>query len=183
VGVGGQGTLLASRILGALALKMGLDVKVSEVHGMAQRGGSVVTFVRMGGEIMSPLVEAGGADFVLAFELMEAARAVHYLKPGGVMLLNTQRIPPMPVILGSAQYPDGLIEELKGRCTMRFTDALMLAMEAGDARAVNLALLGMLAAQMDVDRMLWIDAITECVKPATLPANIRAFERGLMLTH
>jgi len=182
VGVGGQGTLLASRILGALALKLGLDVKVSEVHGMAQRGGSVVTFVRMGKQIMSPLVEAGGADYLLAFELMEAARAVYYLKHGGVMLLNTQRIPPMPVVLGNAQYPEGLLDDLKGRCTMRFTDALTLAVEAGDARAVNLVLLGMLAAQMEVDQSLWIEAITDCVKPATLPANVRAFERGFLLT-
>lgn len=178
VGVGGQGTLLASRILGALAIKLGYDVKVSEVHGMAQRGGSVVTFVRMGrGNIRSPLVEAAGADYVLAFEQLEAARAIPYLKKGGVMIVNTQKILPMPVITGAAPYPE-LLGWLKERARVVALDAMGMAVEAGVDKAVNLVLLGALCAQVRGDKAPWLSAIEECVPPKLLEANLRAFEAG-----
>ena len=178
VGVGGQGTLLASRVLGALAVLAGRDVKVSEVHGMAQRGGSVVTYVRLGEGVCAPLVEAAGADYVLAFEQMEAVRALPYLKAGGTMIVNTQKIPPMPVITGAASYPSDLLSRLEGKCRLVTMDALALAEQAGVARAVNLALLGKLSAMMDFEQQDWLRAIEQCVPQKVLEANLRAFELG-----
>ena len=178
VGVGGQGTLLASRILGALAAEMDLPVKVSEVHGMAQRGGNVITHVRIGEGIHSPLVESGGADYLLAFEQLEALRALPYLKPDGTLIVNTQKIPPMSVITGAAAYPEGFPEKLTAACHTVKMDALALAREAGDARAVNLALLGALSRLTGTDRALWHKAIEASVTEKTLAINLRAFEKG-----
>ena len=168
VGVGGQGTLLASRILSTLALKLGLDVKASEIHGMAQRGGSVVTFVRMGERVYAPMVEEGGADYVLAFEQLEAMRAVGYLKKGGVMIANTQKMSPMPVVL----------ESLTQKCALDAFDALSLAHEAGDGRAVNVVLIGALARRVGGDAEIWRDAVRACVPPKFLEINLRAFDAG-----
>ncbi len=178
VGVGGQGTLLASRILGALAAELGAEVKVSEVHGMAQRGGNVITHVRIGSGIHSPLVEPGGADYLLAFELLEALRALPYLKKDGTLILNTQRISPMPVITGAAAYPEEIPEKLSGACCAVPMDALELAQRAGDGRAVNLVLLGALCRLTKTDPAKWRSAIEACVPQKTLPVNLAAFELG-----
>ena len=146
VGVGGQGSLLASKLLGRLLLSGGYDVKVSEVHGMSQRGGSVVTYVRFGDKVYSPVIDKGEADFIVSFELLEAARWTEYLKPNGKIIVNTQQINPMPVISGMAQYPEQLAEKLQqaGADTDAF-DALSLAVQAGSTKAVNLVLMGRLS--------------------------------------
>lgn len=174
VGVGGQGILLTSKILGYLALQMGKDIKVSEVHGMSQRGGSVITHVRIGEKVDSPLVDEGKADFVLSFELLEALRAENYLCENGVMIYNTQRMLPMPVITGKAAYP----EEKPCAKNQVALDALTLAEKAGSARAVNIVLLGVLSAFSEWDVQCWKDAITACVPPKTLEVNLKAFEEG-----
>lgn len=179
VGVGGQGTLLASRVLGNVALKMDSDVKVSEVHGMSQRGGSVVTYVKFGKKVYSPLIEPGEADVILAFERLEALRWAEYLKDGGTILVNEQRIDPMPVIIGKAKYPEEIIEKLKARNINTMTiDALKIAKECGNIKAVNVVLLGLLAKSIDTDKQLWLDAIREVVPAKALDVNVKAFEAG-----
>ena len=175
VGVGGQGILLTSKILGYLALDMGEQVKVSEVHGMSQRGGSVITHVRIGQDVHSPLVDPGEADFVLSFEKLEALRAEHYLNKDGVLISNTQEILPMPVIMGNTQYPDQAPVSPKAV----LLDALDLAEKAGSARAVNIVLLGVLARFIDWPQEKWESAIAACVPPKTLETNLRAFRAGL----
>lgn len=179
VGVGGQGSLLASKLLGKLFLSRGYDVKVSEVHGMSQRGGSVVTYVRYGDKVYSPIIDKGQADFILSFELLEAARWTEYLKPGGRIVTNTQQINPMPVITGAAQYPQGLVEKMRqaGMDVDAF-DALSLAEEAGSAKAVNIVLLGRLSKSFDFSRAEWEQAIQESVPPKFLELNLRAFALG-----
>ena len=177
VGVGGQGTLLASRLLGAVLLSQGYDVKVSEVHGMSQRGGSVVTYVKYGEAIASPIVDKGEADVILAFERLEAARWLPFLKPGGKMIVNDQRIDPMPVITGAAQYPEGIIESLAAFDILAL-DALALALEAGSAKAVNVVLLGAMAKRLDIPREVWEEAIRTEVKPQFVEMNIKAFALG-----
>jgi indolepyruvate ferredoxin oxidoreductase beta subunit len=179
-GVGGQGTLLASKIIGGAAVKSGYDVKVSEVHGMSQRGGSVVTFVRYGGaEQHSPVLTQGEADTVLSFELLEAYRSLPYLKKGGLLITNTARIAPMPVISGAAAYPSG-IEQKLSELNIRFEalDAHKLAIEAGSARAVNIVLIGCYARHSGIDADIWRGVITETVKPSTLEVNLQAFQLG-----
>ncbi|WP_105619089.1 indolepyruvate oxidoreductase subunit beta [Vallitalea okinawensis] len=177
VGVGGQGTLLTSRILGNLALNNGYDVKLSEVHGMAQRGGSVVTHIRFGEKVYSPLVEIGHADVIVAFEKMEALRWAHYLKKDGVMIVNTQEINPMPVITGGAEYPSDLVEQIKGKCDKTiFIDALSHARELGNFRVVNTVLLGELAKHLDFDVEQWEKAIEITVPKKTIEINTKAFK-------
>ncbi len=178
VGVGGQGTLLSSRILGALANLKQHDVKVSEVHGMSQRGGSVVTFVRVGQGVASPIVEAGGADMVLAFELLEALRALPYLKKDGTMIVNAQQIAPMPVVSGAASYPEDALKTLEGACRCVSVDALSLARQAGEPRAVNLVLLGVMCRLMNSDVEEWLDAIKASVPERFLNVNLKAFNLG-----
>ncbi len=178
VGVGGQGTLLASKILGHLALEAGCDVKVSEVHGMAQRGGSVITHVRVGEKVNAPLVASGGADFLLAFEELEAARAAHFLKPGGALIVNVQRILPMPVITGSAKYPEEPLCASEEVCRMQRLDALQMAEASGSQRAVNLVLLGALSRHLPWGKDVWHKAIGACVPPKTLDINLKAFDQG-----
>lgn len=177
-GVGGQGTLLASRVLGALAAELGVDVKVSEVHGMSQRGGSVITYVRMGERVSSPMVDLGEADYVIAFEQLEALRALPSLKTDGEMIMNTSRISPMPVIIGAQPYPEGIVEKLRGACVLTALDALALAKRAGEPRAVNLVLLGVLAKKLGVDEQLWLNAISASVPERLLKVNRNAFEAG-----
>ena len=179
VGVGGQGSLLASKLLGKLFLSRGYDVKVSEVHGMSQRGGSVVTYVRYGDKVYSPIIDKGQADFILSFELLEAARWTEYLKPGGRIVTNTQQINPMPVITGAAQYPQGLVEKMRqaGMDVDAF-DALSLAEEAGSAKAVNIVLLGRMSKSFDFSQAEWEQAIRESVPPKFLELNLRAFALG-----
>ena len=177
VGVGGQGTLLASKILGRLAMDAGLNVKVSEVHGMSQRGGSVITHVRVGEEVRAPLVSVGEADFLLAFEALEAARAKEYLRPDGVLIANTQEIAPMPVVTGTVSYPVNPLGVFESQ-TVEAVDALALAKAAGNQKVVNLVLLGMLSGHLEFTRKAWEEAITLCLPPKLLPVNLRAFELG-----
>ncbi|NLO81810.1 MAG: indolepyruvate oxidoreductase subunit beta [Clostridiales bacterium] len=178
-GVGGQGTLLASRVLGNLFLNMGYDVKISEVHGMAQRGGSVVTHVKYGERVYSPLVETGCADILLAFEKLEAIRWIHYLREGGMAVVNTQEIDPMPVILGTQQYPSDLDELLLKLCPNSvIIDALNIAKDLGNIRVVNTVLMGALACYLDIDTTEWEKAIKATVPPKTIDINLQAFYSG-----
>lgn len=179
-GVGGQGTLLASRIIGHVALRNGCDVKVSEVHGMSQRGGSVTTYVRYGeSPIASPIIDPGHADVVLAFEMLEAYRSVAYLKKDGHMIASTQRIAPMPVITGAAQYPADIEGALRVfHFSLITLDAQKLAIQAGNEKAVNVVLIGRLAATLAFPKTVWLEALRETVKPAFLEMNLRAFELG-----
>ncbi len=179
VGVGGQGTLLASRLLGAALISVGYDVKVSEVHGMSQRGGSVVTYVKYGDKVDSPIVQKGQADLILAFEQLEAARWLPFLKTDGTIIANTQQIDPMPVVTGVATYPDGVLDAIRETgVKLRDIDALSLAVEAGSAKAVNVVLIGVMAAHMDIDRAVWEQAIRETVPAKFLEMNLKAFDLG-----
>ena len=187
VGVGGQGTLLASKILGSLALEHGYDVRVSEVHGMSQRGGSVVTFVRMSAEepVYSTLVEQEQADVVLSFEKLEALRALPYVKPGtGVMIVNTQEISPMPVITGVAEYPADALEQVKAQAPRSVAlDATQIAAECGTAKAANVVLLGVLSNSLPFSEEAWHGALQKLVKPKFLDMNLAAFARGRAYTN
>ena len=178
VGVGGQGTLLASRILGNAVIRMGYDVKVSEVHGMSQRGGSVVTYVKYGEKVHSPIIDNGEADIVLAFELLEAYRALPALKTGGRLIVNDQRINPMPVITGAAKYPENIIEKLSDKVDTTAVDALALANEAGSFKAVNVVLIGVMAKSTNIPYEIWIDTIRDTVPAKFLDVNLKAFELG-----
>ena len=178
VGVGGQGTLLASRLLGHVLLGQGYDVKVSEVHGMSQRGGSVVTYVRYGDRVYSPIVDEGEADVILSFEILESARWISYLREGGLLVTNTQKTWPMPVITGAAAYPDGIVEKLSAMANVTAVDALKLAEQAGSAKAVNVVLIGVLSKRMDIPEEAWIKAIEETVPPKFLELNRKAFRLG-----
>ena len=178
VGVGGQGTLLASRILGNAVISEGYDVKVSEVHGMSQRGGSVVTYVKYGDKGFSPIIDRGEADIILAFEKLEAARALPYLKEGGTVILNDREIAPMPVITGAAEYPDGLVADIAAKAKVIAIDALSLSLEAGSAKAVNVVLIGVLARSSDISKEVWIQTIKDTVPAKFLDLNLKAFELG-----
>lgn len=179
VGVGGQGTLLASRILGNVAMAEGFDVKMSEVHGMSQRGGSVVTYVKYGDKVYSPIISEGEADIILSFEELEAYRWLSYLKDGGTLVVNTQQIDPMPVITGAAKYPENIVEKLKAKADgIISVDALALANEAGNSKAVNVVLLGLLAKNSDIEKEKWVQAVKETVPAKFLEVNLKAFELG-----
>ncbi len=179
VGVGGQGSLLASKLLGRLLLTRGYDIKVSEVHGMSQRGGSVVTYVRFGDKVYSPIIDKGQADFIVSFELLEAARWTEYLKPGGQIVTNTQKTNPMPVITGAAQYPEDLVGKMQ-RAGLKVDafDALKLAEEAGSSKAVNIVLMGHLSNYFDFSLEEWMTAIEQSVPPKFLELNRKAFTLG-----
>lgn len=179
VGVGGQGTLLASKLLGKLLLQKGYDVKVSEVHGMSQRGGSVVTYVRYGDKVYSPVIDKGEADVIVSFEILEAARWVEYLKKDGVMVTNTQQINPMPVITGAQCYPENLESKIKDLgIKLDALDALSLAEKAGSAKAVNIVLMGRLSKLFDFTESEWISAIEQSVPEKFLELNKKAFALG-----
>ena len=179
VGVGGQGSLLASKLLGRLLLTKGYDIKVSEVHGMSQRGGSVVTYVRFGDKVYSPIIDKGEADFVISFELLEAARYTEYLKNGAKVIANTQKINPMPVITGAAEYPEDLEGKMRAAgVDLDAIDALSLAEEAGSAKAVNIVLLGRLSKYFDFPAEEWMEAIEQSVPAKFLELNKKAFELG-----
>ena len=179
VGVGGQGSLLASKLLGHLLLSEGYDVKVSEVHGMSQRGGSVVTYVRFGDKVYSPVIDKGQADYIVSFELLEAARYVEFLKKDGQIVVNTQTIDPMPVIIGAAEYPENLVEKMEAKgFTVNAMDCLSLANEAGSSKAVNLVLMGKLSTFFDIPEEKWIKAIEECVPAKFVELNKKAFALG-----
>ena len=178
VGVGGQGTLLASKVLGQALVSLDYDVKVSEVHGMSQRGGSVVTYVRYGSEVHSPIVDLGEADYMMAFEPLEAARYLPWLKNTGVIITNTRETMPMPVITGAATYPENIVEKLSQRASVVSLDAMKLALEAGNPKAVNMVLMGVLASRMDLPEETWQAALEKQVPPKFLELNRRAFALG-----
>ena len=178
VGVGGQGTLLASRILGNAVIDEGFDVKVSEVHGMSQRGGSVVTYVKFGDKVYSPVIDKGEADIILAFEQLEAYRALPWLKKGGRIIVNEQKINPMPVITGAANYPENIIEKLKETCSVTSLDALELAKEAGSIKTVNVVLIGVLAKSTDIPYESWVKTLLKTVPEKFAEMNLKAFELG-----
>lgn len=179
VGVGGQGTLLASKLLGNVLLSQGYDVKVSEVHGMSQRGGSVVTYVKYGDKVYSPVVAEGEADLILAFERLEAARWLPYLKQGGKLIVNNQRITPMPVITGAMEYPEDILDKIRGKgIALTALDALSLAEQAGSPKAVNVALIGVVSSSMHFEEAVWQTALEKCVPQKFLEINKKAFALG-----
>ncbi|MEO0206635.1 MAG: indolepyruvate oxidoreductase subunit beta [candidate division WOR-3 bacterium] len=178
-GVGGQGILLASDILCTAAFFAGFDVKKSEIHGMAQRGGSVITHVRFGEKVYSPLIEEGNADFILAFEKLEALRYSHYLKQNGTIIVNDLQLPPMSVLTGAKKYPEDIIEILKKIGNVDLVPAQNIALRIGNVRAVNVVLLGSLARYLDLPKDIWINAIKENVKAQYVELNVKAFEAGM----
>ena len=178
MGVGGQGTLVTSRILGGVITRAGYDVKLSEVHGMAQRSGSVVTYVRYGDKVYEPIVEEGGADVLIAFERLEALRYAHFLKPDGVLVVNDQRIDPVTVVTGAQEYPENIIEELGKKVKVIGIDAMAEATKLGNARVFNTVIVGVTARHMDFAKEEWIRVIEETVPPKTIEINKAAFEAG-----
>lgn len=177
VGVGGQGTLLASRLLGNAVFATGTDVKISEVHGMSQRGGSVMTYVRYGDKVHSPIIDLGEADVILSFELLEAARYLPYLKKGGTIVVNTQQIDPIPVITGDAQYPSDIIEKLKRNdAEVIPVDALSIALDAGSVKTVNVVLMARAAKVLGIPYDILIDTIRNNVPEKFIEMNLKAFE-------
>lgn len=180
VGVGGQGTLLASKMLGRLLMNVGYDVKVSEVHGMSQRGGSVVTYVRFGDKVASPLIDKGEADFILSFEKLEAARWLSYLREDGQIVLSDQEIDPMPVVTGAAKYPENLLEKMKATgAKVDAVPALDLAKEAGSIKAVNIVLMGRLSHYFpEIPESEWIAALEAVVPAKFVEMNKKAFALG-----
>jgi len=181
VGVGGQGTLLTSRILGGLATLGGYDVKLSEVHGMAQRGGSVVTFVRYGENVSEPIVEEGQADVIIAFERLEALRYAHFLKKEGALIVNDWRIDPMPVVIGAAEYPEGILETLKEEHKVYVVNATEESKKLGNPRVFNLIVLGAAAQHMDFSKEQWYEVIEKTVPQKTIEINKKAFDVGYHL--
>ncbi len=178
VGVGGQGTLLTSRILGGIMVDAGYDVKLSEVHGMAQRGGSVVTFVRYGEKVYEPIVEEGQADVLIAFERLEAYRYAHFLKKGGAIVVNDQRIDPITVVTGAAEYPEHIIETLEKDHNVYRVDAQAMAKEMGNSKVFNIIVLGLAAQHMDFDKEEWLRVIEKTVPQKTIEINKKAFLAG-----
>ena len=179
VGVGGQGSLLASKTLGSLLLAEGYDVKVSEVHGMSQRGGSVVTYVRYGNKVYSPVIDKGEADYIVSFELLEAARWLPFLKKDGHIVTNIQQIDPMPVITGAAEYPEDLVRKLKDSgANVDAIDCVKLAEEAGSVKAVNMVLMGRLSHYFDFPEEAWMAALQKNVPEKFMELNKKAFALG-----
>lgn len=181
VGVGGQGTLLTSRILGGIAIAGGYDVKISEVHGMAQRGGSVVTYVRYGEKVAEPIVEEGCADVLIAFERLEALRYAHFLKKDGVIICNDQKIEPMTVTTGKAVYPENIIENLKENHRVVAVNAMEEAKALGNSRVFNTIIIGVAAKNMNFEKEQWLEVIRNTVPPKTVDINLKAFELGYNL--
>jgi len=179
VGVGGQGTLLASKLLGKILVDKGYDVKVSELHGMSQRGGSVTTYVKFGEKVYSPVIEDGEADYIVAFELLEAARWSHCLKPGGTIISSVGRIDPMPVTTGAAEYPADLASKIRERgLRLIEVDAPALAAEAGNGKTVNVVLMGVLARELGMSRADWEECIKSSVPAKFTEVNLKAFGLG-----
>lgn len=183
VGVGGQGTLLTARVLGNLLTNENYDVKISEIHGMAQRGGSVVTHIRYGEKVHSPIIEPGGADILIGFEKMEALRWSHYLKPGGKIIINDQEILPMPVISGTAEYPGDIISRIKEVCSDLYVlDAVSVAEKLGNTKVFNIVILGVLSRFMGIEFDSWINAMRKTIPQRFLDLNLKAFELGSIIS-
>ena len=178
VGVGGQGTLLTSRIIGKTALQAGFDVKLSEVHGMAQRGGSVVTFVRYGDKVFEPVVEEGCVDVLISFERLEAQRYAHFLKPGGKLIVNDTRIDPMTVVIGAKSYPEGIIEALSEKYELYSIDGGKIAKELGNSKVLNSAVLGLAAKHIGFSKEAWLEVLKTTVPQKTVDINAAAFTAG-----
>ena len=178
VGVGGQGTLLTSRIIGKVASENGFDVKISEVHGMAQRGGSVVTFVRFGEKVYEPVCEEGTVDILIAFERLEALRYAHFLKKDGKLIVNDTRIDPMTVVIGAKTYPENIIEELKAEHDVFVVDGDALVKEIGNPKVLNTVVLGFSAKLIGYDKQVWLDTVEKTVPPKTIEVNKLAFIKG-----
>ncbi|HBL41576.1 MAG TPA: indolepyruvate oxidoreductase subunit beta [Ruminococcaceae bacterium] len=179
VGVGGQGTKHASRVIGNVFCNMGYDVKISEVHGMSQRGGSVVTYVRCGEKVASPIIEKGTADYIISFEKLEAARWIPYLAKGGKLIINEQKIDPMPVITGAMDYPDNILEKISEKgFEVISVDGLSLAKEAGNAKGVNDVLSGIFAAMNNIPEQIFLDAIDFVSKERFRESSRQAFLKG-----
>lgn len=183
VGVGGQGTLLTSRIIGKTAMEMGYDVKISEVHGMAQRGGSVVTFVRFGEEVHEPVVEEGQADVIIAFERLEALRYAHFLKKDGVLVINDCRIDPMTVVIGAKEYPENIIETLRKDHSVYTIDGQSAALSLGNSKVLNSVVLGYAASFIGFDLDTWVKTVEGTVPPKTIEINKKAFLFGYEAEH
>lgn len=183
VGVGGQGTLLTSRIIGKVALEAGFDVKISEVHGMAQRGGSVVTFVRYGEKVCEPVCEEGQADVIIAFERLEAQRYAHFLKKDGVLIVNDCRIDPMTVVIGAKEYPQGILEELKAQHEVYSIDGQKIALTLGNSKVLNSVVLGFASSSIGFDKEAWLNVIEATVPPKTVEINKKAFTCGYDAKH
>ncbi|WP_292299887.1 indolepyruvate oxidoreductase subunit beta [Megasphaera sp.] len=179
VGVGGQGTILASKILTIGLIEHGYDVKMSEVHGMSQRGGSVSTQVRFGQKVYSPIIGEGSADILVSFEEMEAARYARFLKKGGKMVVNKTQIPSLPVLSGACQYPRGIIAELKKHVPVRDLDATKIAIDLGNPKSANVVLLGALIEALGLHDIDWKSIIAKTVKPAFVDINLKAFDAGM----
>ena len=178
VGVGGQGTLLTSRIIGKTALSAGYDVKISEVHGMAQRGGSVVTYVRYGEKVNVPTVEEGSVEVLLAFEKLEALRYAHYLKKEGILIVNNREIAPMTVVIGAAEYPENILEKLQNEHTVYAINGEELALSLGNAKVLNSVVLGLAAKYMEFSKEAWLSELEKTVPPKTIQLNTKAFLLG-----
>lgn len=178
VGVGGQGTLLTSRIIGKTALAAGYDVKLSEVHGMAQRGGSVVTFVRFGEKVFEPVCEEGTVDVLISFERLEALRYAHFLKKDGTLIVNDTKIEPMTVVIGAAKYPENIIEGLQKEHKLFTIDAGKIAKEIGNSKVLNTVVLGLAAKHIGFDKEEWVRVLQGTVPPKTIDINTIAFNRG-----
>jgi indolepyruvate ferredoxin oxidoreductase beta subunit len=179
VGVGGQGTLLTSRVIGNKALSEGLDVKLSEVHGMSQRGGSVVTYVKIDKKVSSPVIDKKEADIILAFEELEAIRYIDYLKDDGIIIINTQQIDPMPVIIGTEKYPENIIEKIRSKIkNVVILDALEIAKECGNIKAVNMVMTGAMAAILKEEKEGYIKTIEKVIKKNFIELNKMAFSKG-----
>lgn len=181
VGVGGQGTILASKLLTIGLMQAGYDVKMSEIHGMSQRGGAVSSQVRYGKKVHSPVIELGSADILVSFEEMEALRWLTYLKPTGRVIVNAHRINPMPVVSGIAGYPEAVCDELSGLVDTTVIYAAEAAQKLGNARVMNIILLGAVIELMEFDQINWQKIIREHVKPAFVDVNLQALERGRAL--
>ena len=178
VGVGGQGTLLTSRIIGKVALDSGYDVKISEVHGMAQRGGSVVTFVRYGEKVFEPVCEEGQTDVIIAFERLEALRYAHFLKKDGVLIINDCKIEPMTVVIGAKEYPSDIIETLAKTHNVSSIDGQKIALELGNSKVLNSVVLGFASKSIGFDKDAWLKVIENTVPPKTIEINKNAFLMG-----
>ncbi len=179
VGVGGQGTLLASKILTTGLMQAGYDVKMSEIHGMSQRGGSVSSQVRYGDKVESPVIEIGGADILVSFEKMEALRWLPYLNPKGKAVVNDFELPSAPILAGKSLYPKGVLDELRSKVAATVVDAAGIAKRLGNARSMNLVLFGALVAGMGLADIDWETVISENVKKETVEINLKAFREGM----
>ncbi len=179
VGVGGQGTILASQILSTGLVSAGYDVKMSEVHGMAQRGGSVTTQVRFGKQVHAPIIGKGQADVLVSFEIMETLRWLEFLKPDGKVVINNHKIPSVPILSGKREYPRGVIETISRKVDATVIDAGRIAEELGNPKTMNVILLGALVKAMGLTELEWRAAIKECVKPKFVEINLEAFKAGL----